>query len=150
MPVQVRSETITRRLTAPSLYILSKKKKQNKTKEMIISLLIYFARSTYKGEWFYACVWRHTEYLHVVIRANESTTFFAKKSVPSCSVIIGFNVMPSKKKKKRLKKKKIDPHAIFHIWVALRNVLPRQLSFLWKGHVGKQCSRLQIPCINLD
>ena len=105
MPVQVRSETITRRLTAPSLYILSKKKKQNKTKEMIISLWIYFARSTYKGEWFYACVWRHTEYLHVVIRANESTTFFCKKVSTFCSVILGFKVTPSKKKKKDKKKK---------------------------------------------
>ena len=73
---------------------------------MIISVWIYFARSTYKGEWFYACVWRHTEYLHVVIRANKSRTFFAKKAVPSCLVILGFNVTPSKKKKKGKEKEK--------------------------------------------
>ena len=90
------------------VYSQSKKKKKQ-TKEMIISVWIYFARSTYKGEWFYACVWRHTEYLHVVIRANKSTTFLAKKAVPSCLVILGFNVTPPppppKKKGNKTKKK---------------------------------------------
>ena len=42
----------------------------------------------------------------MVIRANKSRTFFAKKAVPSCLVILGFNVTPSKKKKKRKRKRK--------------------------------------------
>ena len=70
MSVQMRSETITRRLTA-SILIYS----QEKRKDMIISVWIYYARNTYKGEGFYACFWRHTKYLHMVIRAHKSFTF---------------------------------------------------------------------------
>ena len=36
----------------------------------------------------------------------KAQLFFAKKSVPSCSVISGFTVTPSKKKRKRKRKKK--------------------------------------------